>query len=223
MTTHADYVIADSTYLAGLAMRYNQRVAWIPDNVDLSHYKGGKLHKHESRPVLAWSGMCSKANHLLLIKDVLASLPPTELHLISDQEPECLSELQSVIKCSYRRFNPKTYPELLLESDIVISPKIMVNGYELGHTEYKITTGMAQGLPAVASPQQSYLEAIGHNSGGFIACNLDQWSDALTCLIQDCNLHTEIGERAQQTVAEQYATPVIARKYQHLLQILHRY
>lgn len=216
MTTHADCVVADSTYLAGLSMRYNENVVWIPDNVDPSRYSLVKVHKSRRRPVLVWSGTAPKAAHLLSIKDVMTQLPPAELLVISDREPDCLPDLQSVTECRYEHFSTKTYPRLLVESDIVISPKILNNGYELGHTEFKITTGMAQGLPAVASPQQSYLEAVRHNDGGFIACNMSDWKEALTTLIQDHTLRSEMGARARYTVTERYATAVVAKQYESL-------
>ena len=72
---------------------------------------------------------------------------------------------------------------------------------------------MAQGLPVVASPQQAYLEAIGDHGGGFIACDPSEWQHALTRLIQDHVLRSDMGVRAQKTVAENYGTHVVAKRY----------
>ena len=77
------------------------------------------------------------------------------------------------------RFSERRYAEELRRSDVIIAPKRLVNAYELGHTEFKITPGMAVGLPAVASPQQSYVEAISDRGGGILAEDVGRWSDAL--------------------------------------------
>jgi len=103
---------------------------------------------------------------------------------------------------------------------VIVSPKRLQNGYELGHTEWKITLGMAAGLPAVASPQQSYVEAIGHRGGGIVADSTEEWTEALGRLAIEPALRAELGERAVETVRERYATPVVARQYLDLLRSL---
>jgi glycosyltransferase involved in cell wall biosynthesis len=100
---------------------------------------------------------------------------------------------------------------------VIVSPKRLCNGYELGHTEWKITLGMAAGLPAVASPQRSYVEAIGHRGGGVVADGPDEWRGALERLRDDVSYRRDLGERAAETVRERYATPVVAAEYRDLL------
>ena len=69
----------------------------------------------------------------------------------------------------------------------------------MGHTEYKITLGMAVGLPAIASPQQSYVEAIGAHGGGIIARSTAEWVDALQRLQSDATLRGRMGAFARRT------------------------
>jgi glycosyltransferase involved in cell wall biosynthesis len=86
-----------------------------------------------------------------------------------------------------------------------------VNGYELGHTEWKITLGMAAGLPAIASPQRSYIEAL-EGGGGIVAASREDWVEGLEAL-RDPKRRFELGARARATVVERYSTPVVARRY----------
>jgi glycosyltransferase involved in cell wall biosynthesis len=217
MTTIADRVVADSSYLRQIIARFNPRVQWIADNVDTSVYSGARQHG-ASRPVkLVWSGVGKKAAHLLLIKDVLAQMDGVELVLVVDEAPACLPELRQAIPCTVISFSDKAYAATLLSCDVIISPKRLVNAYEMAHTEYKITLGMAVGLPAVASPQPSYVEAIGHRGGGIIADTPEEWRDAFERLVASPGLRRELGERARQTVAERYATEVIGAEYLALL------
>jgi glycosyltransferase involved in cell wall biosynthesis len=213
MTSLADWVVADSTYLLEVAGRFNPRVAWVPDNVDRTVYAGERVHQAHTPVRLIWSGIAKKAQPLLSILPVLRELRDVELVLVSDERPDAMAELSTALPCHYVPFSDRRYAQELLQSDLIISPKRLVNGYEMAHTEYKITLGMAVGLPAVASPQQSYKEAINYAGGGIIADSLDEWRDALQKLVSDVALRADLGERARRTVDECYATPAVAGRY----------
>src|SRR5207253_5830940 len=127
---------------------------------------------------------------------------------VSDARPPELDELAEVADVTYEPFSLRGYARTLRGCDAIVSPKRLVNGYELGHTEWKITLGMAVGLPAVASPQQSYVEAIGHRGGGIVAGSPEEWTEALGRLAAEPAWREELGARALETVRERYATPV---------------
>ena len=79
---------------------------------------------------------------------------------------------------------------------------------------------MAAGLPAIASPQRSYVEAISYLDGGIVATTPEEWTAAIERLAGDVALRTAMGERARRTVVERYATPVVARQYLAVLKEL---
>jgi hypothetical protein len=147
---------------------------------------------------------------------VLAALKDADLTLVVDEPPDFLSALNAAIPCRVITFSDRRYARALLESDVIISPKRLVNAYELAHTEYKITLGMAVGLPALASPQQSYIEAIGDRNGGIVAASLDDWRAGFERL-RNPAVRADMGRQAQQTVLDRYATPVVAGQYCTLL------
>jgi glycosyltransferase involved in cell wall biosynthesis len=220
MTRLADWVVADSTELGDLIRRFTSHVSVIPDNVNLDVYSRVRRHT-DTRPVtLVWSGVSKKAAHLLLLTDVFKKIDGIELVLVTDGRPECLAELTAVVPTRVERFTDNRYARLLAASDVIISPKRLVNGYELGHTEYKISLGMAEGLPAIASPQRSYIEAISYLGGGIVATTTEDWIAAIERLSRDITLRKSVGERARQTVIERYATPVVARNYVNLVKEL---
>jgi glycosyltransferase involved in cell wall biosynthesis len=215
MTALADHVVADSSYLLAIVARVNANATWIPDNVDTQLFRG-RPQRRAGLLRLVWSGMAHKGRHLLSIADVLASLPDVELVVVSNAEPDILPELGRSVQCRFVPFSLRRYAQTLRSCDVIVSPKRLVNGYELAHSEWKITLGMAGGLPAVASPQPSYLEAIGHLGGGIVADSNDDWREGLERL-REPQLRVQLGERAQRTVVERYSTPVIARQYRDLL------
>jgi glycosyltransferase involved in cell wall biosynthesis len=218
ITKLADCIVASSSYLAGIACKYHPRVECIPDNVNLSIYSKIRKHKRQSRLRIVWSGMSFKAEHLTLISPVLEELSDqVELVLVSEKRPSVMDRLPQRLKMHYVPFSDRRYSKLLGQCDVIISPKRLLNSYDLGHSEYKITLGMAAGLPAVASPQQSYMEAISYLQGGIIAKTLDDWHNALKTLNQDLELRSEMGRLARRTVVEKYSTPILARRYADVL------
>jgi glycosyltransferase involved in cell wall biosynthesis len=211
MTRAADAVVADSTYLLGIVRRLNERAEWVPDNVDLGIFR--RRPRHSGRLLrLAWSGRSHKARPLTLLLEPLADLSEVEVVVVSDARPPELDALAEVAPCSFRKFDLRGYARTLRGCDAIVSPKRLVNGYELGHTEWKITLGMAVGLPVVASPQQSYVEAIEAGGGGIVADSAPEWHEALERL-RDPGVRCELGARARKTVEERYSTPVVARRY----------
>src|SRR5205807_2881814 len=139
-----------------------------------------------------------------------------ELVVVSDARPPELDALEQVVPCAYEPFELRRYARVLRRCDAIVSPKRLVNGYELGHSEWKITLGMAAGLPAVASPQQAYVEAIGAHGGGIVADSAEEWTAAFERL-RDPAERAELGARARRTVEERYSTPVVARRYGEFL------
>ena len=220
MTQLADGVVADSTYLLDITKKYNSNAVWVPDNVDLTTFRGLRRHRARKPIRLIWSGVAKKSQPLLMIKNVLRELNDVELVIVSDAYPQIISELSQALPCHCVPYSNRRYARELRNSDIIISPKNLVNGYEMGHTEYKITLGMAMGLPAVASPQQSYREAIDYKGGGIIAETERDWYDALHRLSRDPDLRSQLGQAAHQTVRERYATPVVAQRYLDVLRNL---
>jgi len=218
ITALADWVVADSSNIAEVITPINPNVTWIADNVNFAIYKGIRAHKSSGPMRLIWSGVGKKAAHLLEARDAFAAVPGLELVLVTDEAPSCLPELERALPCRIVKFSDRGYARALLNSDVIVSPKRLVNAYELGHTEYKIALGMAVGLPAIASAQQSYVEAIGAHGGGVIARSTAEWIEALRLLQSDVEMRRRMGAFARRTVRECYSTPVIALQYLRLLE-----
>jgi glycosyltransferase involved in cell wall biosynthesis len=217
MTRLADWVVADSSYLLGIVRKHTQNASWIPDNVDTRLFRPPRRRRGRAFTVV-WSGIAAKAGPLLDIRAALASAR-AELVVVSNEQPAELAELRSAVPVRFEEFSLRRYAQVLQEADVIVSAKRLVNGYELGHTEWKITLGMSAGLPAVASPQQSYVEAIEHRGGGIVADGDEEWRVALERL-RGRELRDELGRRARETVLERYSTPVVARQYAELLRTL---
>ncbi len=217
MTQLADWVVADSTYLLKVVRKLNANVSWIPDNVNMNLFPRARKHETSEVTRLIWSGVAKKAVHILTIVEALKDVKNVELVVVSECIPEALNELSKALPCRFVPYEERRYAKILLGCDIIISPKSLSNAYELAHTEYKITLGMAAGLPVVASPQESYQTAIEWRGGGIVARNRKEWILAISRLAEDIDLRRRLGELARLTVMEKYSTPVVAAQYWALL------
>ena len=215
MTEHADAVVADSSYIRDIVAKLNDRAVWIPDNVDLRLFRPTRRQRPGRAIRLVWSGRAAKARPLQLLLELGGALDGFELLVVSDREPAELTGLRDVLPTTFEAFDLQRYARILRTCDVIISPKRLVNGYEVGHTEWKITLGMAAGLPAAASPQRSYVEAL-EGGGGIVVDSPEDWVAAFASL-RDPNLRRELGHRARATVEERYSTPVVARRYGEFL------
>jgi hypothetical protein len=170
MTAFADRVIASSRHLAEVGAAYQPRSDWVPDNVNLrltprelsrEPFRGDRLN-------VWWSGMAAKAFEFLTAAEAfLAFREKLHLHLVTDDVPdgrgwkpglkERWNAFLSRIPHTFHRF--RDIPQLLRLYSIgglIVSPRYLDVPYNLSHSEWKITLGMACGLPAVASPVQIY-------------------------------------------------------------------
>jgi glycosyltransferase involved in cell wall biosynthesis len=87
----------------------------------------------------------------------------------------------------------------------------------MGHTEYKISPGMALGLPVIASPQISYIEALSGRQAGIIAVTAEDWREALHTIGRDSATRERMGRNGRATVDERYSTAVVADRYHRVL------
>jgi glycosyltransferase involved in cell wall biosynthesis len=164
---------------------------------------------------LVWSGRSAKARPLRLLGALAGQLDGFELVVVSDREPPELSDVRRALPTRFEPFDLRRYARILRTCDAIISPKRLVNAYELGHTEWKITLGMAVALPAVASPQRSYVEAL-EGGGGIVADSDEDWIAAFESIC-DPDVRRELGGKARATVEERYSTPIVARRYGEFL------
>lgn len=217
ITRLADHVIADSEYLRDVVRDFNPNVTWIPDNVLPILFRPAQHRTEKGRLRLIWSGIAFKSNELLLVKAALAAVEGLELWLVSDARPQVMDDLSSVLPVRWFHYSDLYYAYLLGRADAIISPRFLNNSYNLGHTEYKISLGMARNLPAVASPQPSYVTAIRRGGGGIICYDQQDWIAALTRLRDEVDERLAMGQNARRTVEEHYLTPIVAAQLAEVL------
>ncbi len=220
MTNFADAVVADSSYIFDIVKNINKNSFFIPDNVGRLFLNRNREDNGSGGLRLIWSGISKKFLHFKLIEKILKKIKKISLTVVSESYPDYLRTFEESISVRYIPYSDESYAEALSKNDIIVSPKILTNGYAVGHSEYKITLGMAVGLPAIASPQRSYIEAVSFLGGGFIAGNEADWQKYITYFIENRDKIDEIGRKAKETVLSKYSYDVVAREYEKVFDYL---
>lgn len=231
MTANSNAVIASSRRLAEICRGWNGCTTWVPDNIPPRLVPPASRSTREPGEALSvwWSGMPAKATDLLAIDPVLQKLGRrVHLHLVSrhweatlkslpPEKAEPLRSLLSQVPHTVHRFT--TVPALLrLYSrgpGVIISPRFLDNPYNLSHSEWKISLGLACGLPALASPQPSYLdvaERCRHPAAVTICSTDEEWETGFEHALAGRD-HAEAASAARDVVLEHYSTPVVARRH----------
>ena len=230
ITRCANAVIASSRHLAEVAAEFNTRVAWVPDNVNLG-LRPSKLQQEpfrEGRLQVWWSGMAAKLFELLAAENAFAALAGRiHLQLVTDDLEKARKRWPEEVRGRVERFLahvPHTMHRfrdissllaLYARGGVIVSPRYLDTPYNLSHTEWKITLGMACELPAIASPVPSYVDAGGRSEPGAVSiCRSDDdWTAALEHFLSDPARLSDAGANAFETVKQFYETGVVARQH----------
>jgi len=237
MTGNADAVIASSTELARVCSRYTKEVSAVPDNILPSMVpsgdpppcvQGGVLH-------LWWSGMAAKLYDFLSVAGAL-STHAKRLHLhfvtgdfgeVKQKWPDDMSrkmdELLSRLTHTFHRF--RDIPDLLKlysgNGGIIVSPRYLDSHYNRSHTEWKLTLGLACGLPGLGSPQPSYVEAAAASGGALEICSDEnEWSQAIESILRDPDFARSRGISGRGVILQNYGTPRVAARHAAVLRNL---
>ncbi len=230
MTQSARGVIASSWHLAEVCKAFNPRTAWIPDNVNLSLRPAAVQTEpfREGRLQVWWSGMAAKLFEFLAAEDTFLALADRiHLQLVTDEVEkaksrwpaavrERLEHLLARVPHTLHRFRDiRHLLGLYAGGGVIVSPRFLDVPYNLSHTEWKISLGMACELPAIASPVPSYLDLADRSKNGAVAiCRTnEEWKSAFENFLSDPSRLRASGAAAFEVVRLHYETGVVARQH----------
>jgi glycosyltransferase involved in cell wall biosynthesis len=228
ITETVDAVIADSEFLRDICSQYQSNVSWIPDNVLLDLVPPfGPWKFSGERLLLLWSGEAIKLFELLSIEDLLKKysskiklvLVTNALSALKRWQQDYKARFESLMSLVPHTIIPYQSIEHLFQvysqGGVVISPRFLDNSYNLGHTEWKITLGMACGRMALCSPVPSYQKVAerSHGLGIRICSKGEDWENIFDEILSN-SIEWEKEEKAARKVVEKYySTPVVAAQH----------
>lgn len=230
MTALASAVIGDSELIADRCRAHNKVVFWLPDNVEMNEVPLLSERPRSCRLRLVWSGEALKLFELLLIEECLRLFSAQIQLVLVTGDLSVLSRWSDRYRRRLRRLLDDVHADVLpyrgigdlfatySQADAVISPRFLDNSYNLGHTEWKITLGMACGCLAIASPVPSYQTVFDRSLNGeiMICSTAADWSTAFdTLLTKGVNKETRV--LSTRLVDQHYSSEVLAKDHCSML------
>ena len=208
-----DHVICGNQFLAEEFSRWNPDISILPTPVDTDVFCPGAKRADESRPVIGWMGLYTGFPYLYSIepalRQVLLSNPRAILRTVCSHRPVFRSLPPQQVE--HITWTPENEARTIQEMTIGIMP---LDGsiFSRGKCSFKMLLYMACGIPVVVSPVGMNTEVLAKGNVGFGASSEREWVDALTELLRNPQLCSEMGKTGQQVVLRNYSVNVLAPK-----------
>lgn len=212
----ASLTICGNDFLANHFSHYGP-VAVLPTAVDSNRFVP-VVDSLNSRPIIGWSGSSSGLKYLygieLAIQKLLLRHPEALFKVVSDKAP--VFKILPSDRVIYERWSVEREVAVVQGFTVGIMP-LDDDLWSRGKCSFKMLTYMSAGLPVVVSPVGMNLEILEQGFCGFGAKTSDDWVDAISTLLSDATLASQMGRSGRQIVEARYARNVIAPQLACLL------
>jgi glycosyltransferase involved in cell wall biosynthesis len=186
----SDLVISNSTYLAGLARRYNSRSSCVGQGCDFSLFDKTRIAQVPSdissipSPIIGYSGALFTLRLDLEILRFLAHQHPEWNIVLVGPEDETfrnsdLHHLRNVFFLGNK--SPDQLPEYINQFDVAINPQ-KLNELTIGNYPRKVDEYLAMGKPVVALKTEAMAVFNGY---AYLAANKEEFTNAVEQAISE--------------------------------------
>lgn len=219
----ADYCSATTTFLVDYMRSFAKKTFLLPNGFDENIWYASRLalrtrlaSTHDDLIRIGYAGGSrTHQKDFAKIADVIAQLlrersncrlvlfrkemlPCTDI----DEFPALLAVSQQI---EWREMVPlKDLPLEMARFDINLVPLEVGNAFCEAKSELKFFESALVEVPVVASPTQTFREAIEDGETGFLASDANSWYSILSKLLDDVSLRQQIGRRAYNSVLWKY-------------------
>lgn len=200
-------VSCGNRYLLDYTGKHNPHAILNPTTIDTESW-----HNPDQVPVgmdrgemvvIGWTGSHSTLKYLDIVAPLLlkieSNFPHVQIMIIADRKPRL--RLNSFL---FLPWNEETEIQDLTKIDIGIMP-LPDDEWSKGKCGFKALQYMALGKPVVASAVGVNTSIIQDGVNGFLCSKLDDWDGALTTLIKDKGLRTQMGRNGREKVIGHYS------------------
>jgi len=218
---NASCVIAGNAYLAERAQAAGAKyIEWVPTVVDRSRYMPLTKIEDNSK-VIGWIGSPSTQKYIIDIKEALRTV--CERHsahlLLVGATQDIINQLPG-IQVEVAPWNEDSEAQLIQQMDIGIMP-LPDGPWEKGKCGYKLIQYMACGVPVIASPIGVNSDIINGSKCGYLADDLEQWTNFLSILLSSAEQREILGNAGRKAVEETYSLqvqiPILARIFNSII------
>lgn len=226
---NADFVTVNGHYLLNYVNSFNRKAAIIHDPVDV-HLFQPQFRRTHDKIVIGWQGNpFSHHDNLRILVDPLAKIAQeydVKFKIVSylgDLEiKQMFKRLEDFIEVDYglRKWVPNfQFAKLLYDFDILLAP-LKKNSWYQGKSSLRVGTGMALGIPVIASPVGEQKFMIKHAVNGFLASGKDDWYHYLKILVENPKLRQIVGQNGRKSAESQLSLGEASKKLHNILSAL---
>ena len=213
-----DSVICGNQYIANWANTYNSNVHVLPTAVDTERFRPPARGKTQGGTiVIGWMGQSSGYQYLQLISRAIERIADRHtnvvLRIVSDTPPPAALLRPGV---EFVKWSIHTEVRLLQSFDIGIMP-LDTSPWCMGKCSYKMLLYMSCGVPVVVSDFGMNSELLKQGCFGCGVSSLDEWVEALECLIDAPALRSSMGRAGRKLVERSYSVRALAPRFADLL------
>lgn len=211
-------VIAANPYLAEFARQYNDHVEVVPTTLCTEEFHPPASPPQNPVPVIGWIGTSGNLYYLKAIEPALQRLARQRefvLRVVCNRVPSSdLPELPPG-RLEFIEWRTAGEVERIQEFDIGIMP-LVDDEWTRGKAGFKLIQYMACGVPVVYSPVGANPDVAGDEGEcGLAAEEIEDWTRALSRLIDDARLRGSLGERGRARAVAKFDrrihAPTVAR------------
>jgi glycosyltransferase involved in cell wall biosynthesis len=210
-------VIAGNHYLAERARRAGAtKVQVVPTVVDAARYKP-VVHEEREQLVIGWIGSPATQHYLSTLRDVFREVCARHgaRLMVVGARADIAGQLPDVpLECV--PWSEHEESALLSRMDVGVMP-LQDGPWERGKCGYKLVQYMACGLPVVASPVGVNADLVRQGENGFLPNNANDWTDALSLLLEDIAVRRRLGAAGRMRVETELCVGVQAPRLAGIL------
>ncbi len=210
-------VICGNNYLANHFDKFAPVVV-IPTAVDADIFVPQSEGPNFRRQVIGWSGTSGGFKYLYAIESALHRLLDRHrdaiVKVVSDRRP-VFAKLPPD-RVVYERWHPATEVQSLHDFTVGLMP-LTDDPWARGKCSYKMLTYMSVGVPVVVSPVGMNVEVLEKGECGYSAISMDDWVEAISRLITNQGLASQMGQTGRHIIETCYARDIIGPRIAGLL------
>jgi len=218
--------IAASRFLEGFLSEFNKKVYYIPSGVDTDIFRpsSNSLGEDDDRIVFSWIGTLHKKEYIENIGLALCcfhTLRKRHSHIYFDIIGDGIyrESLEQVIKQYNDKhillkgwINPDKVSDYLDNIHIGLFPVAADTKFNRAKSPTKLFEYMAMAKPTISSCIGEASHIIQDGENGFLAKTKEEFIKKMQRLIENSDIRLRIGEKARQTVEENYSLKVLGKR-----------
>ena len=216
--------IAASRFLERFLLQFNSKVLYIPSVVDAQLFMPSPSVQNNDRIIFSWIGTFHRQEYIdniAFAMDCFRLLRKKYSHIYFEIVGKGIyrHKLQQLIKqysdenIIFKRWiEPDDMPRYLSSIDIGIFPVAEETKFNLAKSPTKLFEYMAMAKPTISSRLGEAAHIIKNGENGLLAAGKAEFVEMMGMLIEDAGMRKFLGEKARDTVENNYSLKIIGRQ-----------